>query len=189
MNKLFLIFLCSSLILGFTACEEETKYSGEIKELNSLSSSVDRMLVELQRIDTAELANIKADVEQNLLNMKRVYHADTINMEDAELLQDYKAIKQATKKLSESRRALIEELKYSNKQLESLAADLEDNLLEAEKVQKFMEDEKLAVKNQLLKGQQLLDHVDYVKENYPELNPAILKILNREMKEDQKENI
>ncbi len=166
----FLIVCCVLIV----ACDQ-TKYSKEISQIESMENRLDSVEKILLNIDTLGFTEAGQKFFDNLNFVQQAYTetSDTMPRDVAMLMSDYRSLKKPSKGFMSRFFSVNEELKFSKEQLRDLKEDLEHNRMEAELVKKSLQDESLAVENVISDIEGLRLSAEYTRENRARLEPRI----------------
>lgn len=139
--KRFLALLLLPLLL--TACSD---YSSERKEVADLMDRVDQADASFQELMLQGLPMTEADIMDRLEMISDEYTAreEVFDKDLGILLADFKAYRKIFKKLGEKQAKIKEDLELSKKQLLDLDNDLKNRSVDAQMVEKYLDDERLA---------------------------------------------
>jgi hypothetical protein len=180
MKRSFLLIVLAGLLLPVTfySCAEETKYTEEIAELDSLKTAIVDQEKQLETINFDSLEIIKLKVDDNIKTLKKIYSTDTIDASFARLLNTYKGINKFTKKYQAEHRRLVREFKTSKGKIDTLNMNLKVNALEDDLAKKYWNDEKLAAISNIESCKAFVQGSDFCLKSFAELNPKVEEVVN-----------
>ena len=134
------------LVLLATACNR-TDYTTEISQIDSLMVELDSAKDMYSSIDTAGFSELSQSFSENTAFVQQVYKQrnDTMPRDVAMLMSEYRELKKPAKGFLVKHKSIGEELDFTEKQLEDLRHDLENNLLDSNFVDRMLTDEMKAV--------------------------------------------
>lgn len=156
---------------------KRTKYAKEIAHLDSLQTLLTETDSVLKSIDTVKINACYMEIKNNL-NFIQENYKDTMAREMALFLSDYRTMQEAMEEINREQKHYVEELEYSEKQIENLIHDLQKNAIEEEKVREYSADE-INVANEIISSvnyisglakQELID--------FDQKNKRVLEMIN-----------
>lgn len=143
MKLLNFFFVALLGICFFSSCSNSTKYAAEIKQLDSVLASVDSALIKFNSIDTTAMAEQLKEIKQDLKTCEENIK-DTLTIEIAALLSEYRSSAKPFKTILERHAAYKNDLSKSKQQLEHLIHDLKIDKVDASKAASYIQDELIA---------------------------------------------
>jgi hypothetical protein len=136
----------AALLLVFLVSCGGAKREREILLLDSLKTEVGKLQTGLDslRQDSLKLAEITDGVSRWLVILPRVYQPDTMNVDTALMLEEFKNFNTVAPRFNIQYQRIKSEIPYAVKQLESLLTDLHNKALSNKDAEKFTGVEKAA---------------------------------------------
>ncbi|HVA98325.1 MAG TPA: hypothetical protein VNG53_05475 [Bacteroidia bacterium] len=135
----FLIFGVSATLF-FSSCSNVSRHPNQVKYLDSLTTQLQQTQVNLQKIDTAKVRVDYNTLRKNLFILQQTYK-DTMDSPTAVFLSGYRVIGRTFELFLVRDTLLQHQITKSITQLKSLSHDVQHNLIEENKVQKYCADE------------------------------------------------
>ncbi|HLP13776.1 MAG TPA: hypothetical protein VK177_17715 [Flavobacteriales bacterium] len=135
MRQYAFIFLCVLCSCAGTSRESD------IKTLDSLKNEVMEIKDAFPKLDTTLTANINQEVSAQLKVLKSVYMPDSIDIDVADLINNYQAFRKEHARFKMQRIRIKREIPYTISQLDALITDLKNKSLGKKDAQKFVETE------------------------------------------------
>lgn len=173
--KIFVFIFSSSVLLS--ACGGN-QFADKIKTLDSLSIEVERLIDSIQMTDTASYKNAHHSIEKNL-KLIRNKLKDTVTMEEARILSDYKMIRKSLGNYTDKIKAIHQELLYTQKQLNNLSKDLSLGYIEASKAEEYYSIEVTSTQAVLEDGWATLNNSPVYLKMYEDLHPKVLDFIEK----------
>lgn len=151
--KLF-VFFGSLAVLMFSSCDPSKRYAVELKQLDSLSNSLDSAQLKFTAIDTIEIHKHINELNTNLDFIEN-NNSDTVNRETAFVLSDYSMLRDTFKKINKEYVGLMKEQKESKEQVLNLIHDLKNGKVQEEKIPVYIKDEKTEA-DRVIQGVEIL---------------------------------
>lgn len=155
-----------------------TKFSAEIKRVDSLLLVNARADSSLLKIDTAQTHKIAEEVKMNLTFLQKNYK-DTITKEMAEFLDVYSSILTSLESVNKQHSELAKELTYSKEQLSNMRQDLEHNIIKKEQVKEYMEREEESVKRNVTSVSVLVEVERNSSEAFDKSNLGVRELVKK----------
>lgn len=178
MNFKFL-FIAASFVGMLSLCSScgGGLFKNELSSIDSLQQIINNIEKEMLSMDTLRIDTISVNASNNINTIKHIFTSDTINMKDAMVINDYKALRKISNRFRQDRFKLWNELYLSRKQLALLSTDLNYSSWDKETGKKYYSFEELATTSFILSFEQhKLDFYNSIKQ-YDSLNPVIESII------------
>jgi hypothetical protein len=175
--KLF-VFFGSLAVLMFSSCDPSKRYAVELKQLDSLSNSLDSAQVKFAAIDTIEIHKHINELNINL-NFIENNNSDTVNRETAFVLSDYSALHETFKKINKEYIELMKKQKESKEQILNLIHDLKNGKVQEEKIPVYIKDEQTEA-DRVIQGVEVLSESTKTSVEKFEMNqPKVLAFIEK----------
>jgi len=172
MNKVWGLLI--GILVLLTACNR-TDFTTEVKKIDSLMVELDSAIALYNSIDTIGFPEISQSFSENTAFVQKIYtdRNDTMPRDVAMLMSDYRELKKPAKGFLVKHKSIGEELDFTQKQLEDLKHDLENNLLDSNFVDRMLVDELEAVQTVEGSVASLKLSSEFTKKKYAEMEPQI----------------
>ncbi len=154
-NTIFVTFGLA-LFITLSACSSSTKYTEDIKMLDSMSVLVGSATAKFKTLDTVQIHQRIEELKSNLSFIEK-NNRDTIKRETAFLLSDYGLLRDPLIEINKRANELSEELEESQEQIENLVHDLKNGKVDETKANDFVQDERIA-------AQKAIENVEIITE-------------------------
>ena len=155
-----------------------SKYSNEIKQLDSLKNETKKMQNIFMSIDTVKMNSISKSVAENLKSISDYYNPDSIDLRIIGTINYYKSFKKTGAKFNLQRMRVKSEIPYSINQLEALLTDLKNNSLKDEDAQKYISTERQATMKLIETIRFMKTEVDKTIHNYDSISVCFNGLLD-----------
>ncbi|MCH2215207.1 MAG: hypothetical protein MK086_08570 [Flavobacteriales bacterium] len=162
------------IVLLAYACNRNN-YTTEINQIDSLIVELDSAKEIYSSIDTAGFSELSQSFSENTAFVQQVYKQrdDTMPGNVAMLMSEYRELKKPAKGFLVKHSSIGEELNFTQKQLEDLRHDLENNLLDANFVDRMLTDEMKALNEVESSVATLKLSGQFTKEKQAEMEPKV----------------
>ncbi len=181
MNKFVLGILF--VALSVSACNNPNEK--EIKEVEALIVKVNETEKTILSLDTGKVFGTKRQLEKDLADLTKI--SDTLTKEDAFEVADYFGSKKKFFRLSARYPQFVADLETSQKQLNNLKQDLENDLVKKEDYSTYYADEHAALQDLEHQVNKLVTGIDVVVDKYETDRPKLLKLIEK-LKQKAAEN-
>lgn len=178
MRYLILSILVGTLI--FAGCESNV-HSVKIQRIDSLLTMLDTSIQKLEQLDSKKISVAKKEAEEHLHFIQKNY-PDSMGMNLAGRLGDYKINRKLLKTLLENGDGLKGEMEYSVKQLEDLRHDLKADRIDSTQAAEYLRDEWEAASTLMQRYNLIANRYQSGLKKHEELKviaDSIIKELNR----------
>lgn len=165
MKKSNILFIALSIVLFYfsnSSCNR-TNFSEQIVAVDSLHNQVDSYLFQLNSIDSTEVMSYYPIVKKDI-----AWVSDSLAREDLKnssvFLSKLKTANKLMQVFPQEYSTLKKELTISLYQLEDLKSDLENNTINEVEANRYVNDEKLALKNIGNHEKKLMQKLDSMKD-------------------------
>ena len=134
--KHFLLAILGLLVLS--ACNPETKYADELKEIDTYTKKLDSVETILNGIEFDSLVYMQKTAADNEKLIKRFYVSDTIDQVFAQKLAYNKSVRKFLKKADEEKIKMVNELDALKKQFTNLKTDILNGLYNKEQIKNYL---------------------------------------------------
>ncbi len=172
MKNLILVF---TALITIASCSN--KFSEEIKEINSMMASLDSAKEVLYSIDTGKVFSRIKEIESTLQRIIEVN--DSVNKEEALLIDDYMLNKKYYTRISGRFNSLFEHIETIPMQLKNLKSDLSKDLIEKEKASQYLENEKMATESVLRSIRLINERLIGLNEEYDKTYEKVLILIQK----------
>jgi hypothetical protein len=181
------LFIIAVLVLPvtFTSCGENI-FSNEIKGIDSLLTLIGNSEKELNSMDSLKMDSISVEASNNINQLKRVYYTDTVDMEAAKMVTNYKVLRKVGHRARMQRNEIRTETYYTRKQLNTLKVNLEARQMSPDSGKFYYNVEKQATMALLAAYEAYKINLVQSQQLYDSLNPKIEAIIT-EAQVNQKE--
>ena len=174
-------FIALGLIL-LSACNPETKYANELKEIDTYSKKLDSVETILNGIDFDSLTYMQETALSNEKLIKRFYVSDTIDQDFAQKLNYNKYVRKHLKGAKEEKGNMLNELKALKIQFTNLKTDILNGLYSKDQINNYLSIEKSDTKL-LINSVTEYDKMQKNAKTYfyfatPEISNYLTKIMN-----------
>ena len=138
-KKFHSVFIIGLLYLSFVSCG--TKYSQEILLVDSLQVELTKVQNDLNAVDATQLVSVNIEMLKKLTFIQSNYN-DTIDKKLAQTLDEYNMLRQSLEMVIKNGRELSATITLSQKRLNDLKHDLQNNIPTKEKVMEYCKDER-----------------------------------------------
>lgn len=159
------------------ACRE-SQYAGYIQTLDSLKTEVKNVQADFARLDSVRMAQISSEVHAGLKNLQQVYQPDSIDMDDALLINAYKDFRKTGPQFAMQRTRLHAEIPYTLRQLESLLTDLRNGSLKPDDARKYVETEKNAATGLITLYSDYKEQTGFAAQQYDSVNVIMTRFID-----------
>lgn len=166
-----------SICLLLSSCGSN-QFADKIQALDSLSVEVERLIDSIEVADTATFKNAHKSVENNLKLIQNELR-DTVTMEEARFLSDYKMIRKSLGNYTDKIKAIYQELIFTQKQLNNLSKDLSRGYIEASKADEYFSIEVTSTQAVLEEGWATLNNSPVYLKMYEEIHPKVLAFIDK----------
>lgn len=133
--KHFFIFIVSPMILF--SCGPEEKFKGPLSDIEKYTKKIDSIENLSNEIPYDTLAFILKEVHQFEAEVKKYFKDDTLEMEFARAMNEFKGIRKNMKDPENNKKIFHLEMEGLKKQLNDLEEDIKNGVLSKEEVQKY----------------------------------------------------
>lgn len=175
-NKIYLLLIFPTLLTFFSACGGNM-FVHEIKILDSLNNELGRVETELKQMDTARIDTISMHASNNINTIKHLYVSDTINMQEAISITEYKSLRNVANRFRKKRWKLWDDLHKSQYQINNLLKDLEHQAFDEQTGKSYFAVEKLATISIIRSYEVYREDFEKAVKKYDSLNPVINDII------------
>jgi len=172
-------FLLSGIILStiFFSCSNSTKYSIEIKKLDSTLLALDTCIQNYSAIDTVKILNQLNEIKQDLKiceeNIK-----DTLSFETAAILSEYRTSSKPFRLILEQYSSYSNDLTKSKKQIINLIHDFKIDKVEESKVAGYVQQELMTASNAVHLSNISIDLAKLYSEKFEIYKPKVNAFIN-----------
>lgn len=178
MKSLIVYFgLVISFICLLASCGMQPKLQDEITIVDSLENEVKEIEKEFEAIDVSKAEGIYEDVTSNLDESMKLLENSATN-EQGRYISNYANITKAFKKMSFKVAKLSKEIAFTKDQLKNLKQDLENDLLEKEVAQKYIQEEREAIETLRESVDEFSNGLDYAYNTYNKLTPDFVNFID-----------
>lgn len=169
-----------AIVLNVVSCNGKEEYS-EVKTIDSLCIILKGTDSLLDTIKPEKAEEIAATIDENLKALKN--NLDSINQEQANLLNKYAEVKGQVETFVESSDKLEKEIAYSHNQLTALKTDLVNGLIEEEYFTQYLANEKKEVEKIQDNANNLVNLTLTTLNSFDSLNQAVIEIKHQTEKD------
>lgn len=178
--KYFFLLVVGLVVLS--ACNPETKYVDELKEIDAYSKKLDSVETILNGIDFDSLVYMQETAASNEKLIKRFYVSDTIDQDFAQKLTYNKSVRKFLKGADEEKVKMYDELKALKNQFVNLKTDILNGLYSKAQISNYLSAEKKDT-DMLLKSVSEFDEIQKLNKSYfyfstPSISAYLTKIMN-----------
>lgn len=112
-----------------------------LKEVEELKIKVDSLQERFAKIDHEALKQAKKQYDDNIFQIKKYYHRDTVDKQFMESLDYYRNIKVSSKALNKNREIIGNNFEIVNSQLSILEEDLNNTAIQGKKLKEALANE------------------------------------------------
>lgn len=141
MRYSFLIALVSAGAM-LTSCDPSSKYSAEIKTIDSCLTVLDDIEAQHSQIEYDSLTYMVNHVLENEAVIKSLYNPDTISLEFGTKMNDCKGVRKSLNGADKSKVLYQKEIDELKTQFINLKNDIENGVLKDEQLKEYLEIEK-----------------------------------------------
>lgn len=145
MKRLFFFGLSIISIVSMTSCSPADKYEAELAEIDSCMTVLDSIELTVNGIDFDSLIYMVDKVKANEDSIAKYYKPDTLSLEVGIRMNECKGIRKSLKNLEFKEQEYMTEVEALRTQFTNLRTDIENGVLEEEKVKGYLEEEKAAL--------------------------------------------
>jgi len=176
------LYLCILGLVVLSACNPETKYADELKEIDSYTKKLDTVEAVLNGIEFDSLVYMQEMASSNEKLIKRFYINDTLDEDFAQKLTYNKSVRKFLKGVDEEKVKMYDELKALTNQFEYLKTDILNGLYNKEQISNYLSVEKKDT-DMLIKSVTEFEKIQKLNKSYfyfstPSINTYLTKIMN-----------
>jgi DNA integrity scanning protein DisA with diadenylate cyclase activity len=172
-------------ILGLillSACNPETKYADELKEIDAYTKKLDTIETILNGIEFDSLVYMQEVASSNEKLIKRFYVGDTIDQDFAQKLTFNKSVRKFLKGTNKEKVNMYAELNALKTQFANLKTDIINGLYNKEQISNYLSVEKKDT-DMLLRSVTEFDKIQTLNKSYfyfatPSISAYLTKIMN-----------
>ncbi len=180
----YFTFIVLGLVL-LTACNPQTKYAEELKEIDAYTQKLDSIEIILNGIDFDSLAYMQETASSNEKLIKRFYVSDTIDQNFAQKLDYNKSVRKLLKGALNERDKMFDELNALKTQFANLKTDILNGQYSKEQINNYLSVEKSDTKMLLMSIDEYNKMQNIQKKYFYSAAPAISAYLTKIMNEKQ----
>ncbi len=148
------------------------KSESAILQLDSLLVKLDTAQKNIALVDSIKLNIYKVSVDSSVFFFQQNIQ-DTISKEQAIVISKYSSLQKPFDNMHQAYYSLLREIPTSRKQIENLKHDLQERLVDNEKIEKFVLNEKQVVENIASVSSELIKALPEKGMQFEELNSAV----------------
>lgn len=143
--RLLSFLLGISFLSVMTSCDPASKYAAEIEEIDSCLAVLDSVEEKYNGIEFDSLEYMVQKVIGNEDSIRKYYNPDTLSLQVGIRMNECKGIRKTLKGSDAKRISYKNEIDALRQQFENLKSDIENGVLQEDKIAQYIDDEKKAL--------------------------------------------